>query len=139
MARRRVARGGGGAGRLLALESARRRGARASRPPRPPALDDRARLPAAEGRTRARPLRGAKLPRLPPPLRARHLRARFPDARAPLPKSAAAGLTLPQAVLLCSPSCAVGTAAAVPARGRSSSISSCSSRGVSNKVLLQSI
>ena len=38
----------------------------------------------------------------------------FPHARTALPKSTAAGLTLPQAVLS-SPSCAVGTAAAAPA------------------------
>src|SRR5204862_6904913 len=89
--------------RLLALEPARRRRRGAARPARPSALDDRARLPAAEGRDRARPLRGAQLPRLPPPLRAGYLRARLPHARAALPKSAVAGLTLPQAVLLLQP------------------------------------
>ncbi len=41
--------------------------ARAARPARPAALDDRARLPPAQRRTRARPLRGPQLPRLPPP------------------------------------------------------------------------
>ena len=72
-----------GTERLLALQPRRRRAARAARPARPPALDDRARLPAAERRTRARPLRRPQLPRLPPPLRARHLRARLPHPRTP--------------------------------------------------------
>ena len=40
--------------------------ARAARAARPPALDDRARLPPAQGRTRTRPLRGPQLPRIPP-------------------------------------------------------------------------
>ena len=76
---------------------------RAARPARPPALDDRTRLPPAQGRARTRPLRRPKLPRLPPPLRARHLRARLPHARSASPESPAAGLTLPQAVLLLQP------------------------------------
>jgi hypothetical protein len=38
-----------------------------------------------------------------PPLRAGHLRTRLPHARTDLPKSAAAGLTLPQVVLLMQP------------------------------------
>ena len=57
--------------------------ARAARPARAAALDDRARLPPAQRRARARPLRRPQLPRLPPPLRARHLRARLPHARTP--------------------------------------------------------
>src|SRR5438132_12412103 len=92
-----------GAERLLALQPRRGREPRAARPARPPALDDRARLPPTQGRARARPLRGPQLPRLPPPLRARHLRPRLPHARAARPKSAAAGLTLPQTVLLLQP------------------------------------
>src|SRR5205823_1321204 len=60
-------------------------------------------LPATERRARSRPLRRQKLPRLPPPHRARHLRPRLPHPRAPMPASAAAGLTLPQAVLLLQP------------------------------------
>ncbi len=60
-------------------------------------------LPADKRRARPRPLRRPQLPRLPPPHRARHLRARLPHARAPMPESPAAGLTLPQAVLLLQP------------------------------------
>src|SRR5262249_57649728 len=89
----------GGAERLLVLQPPRKRVTRAARPARSPAVDDRARLPAAEGRARPRPLRGPQLPRLPPPRRARYLRARLPHARAARPKSPAAGLTLPPAVL----------------------------------------
>ena len=81
----------------------RRRAARAARPARPAALDDRARLPPAQRRARTRPLRRQKLPRLPPPLRARHLRPRLPHPRTARPKSPAAGLTLPQTVLLLQP------------------------------------
>src|SRR4029453_1475468 len=72
-------------------------------PPRPPALDDRARLPTAQRRARARPLRRPQLPRLPPPHRARHLRARLPHRGTPAPASPAAGLTLPRAGLLLPP------------------------------------
>ena len=99
----RMARGRGGAERLLALQPARRRAGRAARPARPPALDDRARLPPAQRRARARPLRRPQLPRLPPPHRARHLRTRLPHRGTPAPASPAAGLTLPQAVLLLQP------------------------------------
>jgi len=67
---------------------------------RPPALDDRARLPTARRRTRTRPLRRQKLSRLLPPLRARHLRPRLPHPGAPLPAGPAARQTLPQTVLL---------------------------------------
>ena len=74
-----------------------------ARPACPAALDDRARLPAAERRTRPRPLRRPKLPRLPPPHRAGHLRARLHHRGTPAPESPAAGLTLPQAVLLLQP------------------------------------
>src|SRR6266566_2425289 len=89
--------------RLLALQPAREQQPPAARPPCPPALDDRARLPPTQGRARTRPLRRPQLPRLPPPLRARHLRARLPHPRAPMPESPAADLTLPQAVLLLQP------------------------------------
>ncbi len=46
---------------------------------------------------------GRSYRRLPPPHRARHLRARLPHPGAPAPESPAAGLTLPQAVLLLQP------------------------------------
>ena len=52
---------------------------------------------------------------LPPPHRPGHLRSRVPHPGAPRPESPAAGLTLPQAVLLMQPVIAVGTAAAEPA------------------------
>jgi SRSO17 transposase len=103
VASHRVAQGRGGAERLLALQPRRGHVAQAPRPARQAALDGRARLPTAQGRTRARPLRRAKLPWLPPPHRARHLRARLPHRGAPAPESPAAGLTLPQAVLLLQP------------------------------------
>ncbi len=99
----RVARRPRSAVGLLALQPRQGRKQGAARSPRPPTLDDRARLPPAQGRARPRPLRGPQLPRLPPPLRACHLRARLPDAGAARPKSPAAGLTLPQAVLLLQP------------------------------------
>ena len=83
----RVARRRGGPERLLALEPAPRTAARAARPARAAALDDRARLPPTQGRARARPLRRPQLSRLPPPLRARHLRARLPHPRTARPKA----------------------------------------------------
>ena len=58
---------------------------RAARPARPAALDDRARLPPAQRRARARPLRGPQLPRLPPP----HARS----SPAPTPSSRSNGST----------------------------------------------
>ena len=79
VADRRVARGPRRADRLLALQPARRHRARAPRPAGPAALDDRARLPPAQGRARPRPLRGPQLARLAPPLRAGHRRPRLPD------------------------------------------------------------
>ena len=48
--------------RLLALQPARRHEPRAAGPARPAALDDRARLPPAQRRARARPLRRPQLP-----------------------------------------------------------------------------
>src|SRR6266571_6790382 len=98
-----MARARRGTDRLLALKPARNGEPRAARAARAAALDDRARLPPAQGRTRTRPLRRQKLSRLSPPMRARHLRARLPHARTARPKSPAAGLTLPQTVLLLQP------------------------------------
>src|SRR5437764_15332688 len=98
-----MAGGDGSAERLLALQHARRHDPRAARPAGTAALDDRARLPPVERRARTRPLRRQKLRRLPPPLRTRHLRTRLPHARTARPKSPAAGLTLPQTVLLLQP------------------------------------
>ena len=103
MADRRMARRPRAADRLLDQQPARRHRARAARAPGPAALDDRARLQAAQGRTRPRPLRRPQLPRLSPPLHARHRRPRLPDPGAGRPKSPAAGLTLPQTVLLLQP------------------------------------
>src|SRR3954471_21049963 len=100
MAGHRVADRQRSAERLLALEPASDGRPRTARPAGTAALDDRARLPPAQGRARARPLRRQKLRRLPPPLRARHLRACLPHARTARPKSPTGGLTLPQAVLL---------------------------------------
>ncbi len=91
------------ADRLLDLEPPRRHRARAARPARSAALEDRARLQTAQGRARPRPLRGTLLARLAPPHRPRHRRPRLPHPGAPKPKSPAAGLTLPQAVLLLQP------------------------------------
>ena len=100
----------------------------------PAALDDQARLPATERRARARPLRRAQLPRLPPPLRARHLRTPSSPSSGST-QSPAAGLTLPQAVLLLQPvlRCWAGRC---PAGNQSTSTSSSSFITVSNKVLL---
>ena len=103
MADRRMAQGQRQADRLLALEPPRRHQARAARPPRPPALEDRARLQATQGRARPGPLRRPLLARVVSPHRAGHRRARVPDPGAAAPKSPAAGLTLPQAVQLLQP------------------------------------
>src|SRR6266496_1912024 len=98
-----MAQGQGSADRLLALEPARLNQARAARPPRPPALEDRARLQAAQRRTRPRSLRRPLVARLVSPHRAGDRRTRILDPGAPAPKSPAAGLTLPQAVKLLQP------------------------------------
>ena len=103
MADRRMAQGQRQAERLLALEPPRRHQVRAARPPRPVALEDRARLQATQGRARPGPLRGPLLARLVSPHRAGHRRARVPDPGAAAPKSPAAGLTLPQAVQMFQP------------------------------------
>src|SRR5450755_418286 len=71
--------------------------------PRPLALEDRAGLPRAQRPARPGPLRRTLLPRLVSPHRAGHRRARVPDPGAAAPKSPAAGLTLPKAVLLMQP------------------------------------
>ena len=99
----RVAREAREANRLLALESPRRHRTRAARQACPAALEDRAGLQAAQGRARARPLRGPLVPRLVPPHRARHGRTRVPHPGATSPFSPAAGLTLPQAMLTLQP------------------------------------
>ena len=70
------------ADRLLDLKPARRHRARAARAAGTDALEDGARLQAAQGRARARPLRGPLLARVVPPHRAGHRRARVPHARA---------------------------------------------------------
>ena len=77
--------------------------ARAARAAGAAALEDRARLQAAQGRARPRPLRRPLLARLVPPHRAGHRRPRLSHPRAAEPKSPAAGLTLPKAVLLLQP------------------------------------
>ena len=89
--------------RLLDQQPPRPHQARAARPARQAAMDDRARLPPAQRRARPRPLRRTLLPRLVSPHRARHRRARVPHPGAHRPKSPAAGLTLPQAVRLFMP------------------------------------
>ena len=67
------------------------------------ALEDRARLQAAQRRARPGPLRRPLLARLVSPHRAGDRRARVPHPRAAEPFSPAAGLTLPKAVLLLQP------------------------------------
>ena len=103
MADRPVARRPRRADGLLDLKPARRHRARAPGPPRTAALDDRAGLQATQGRTRPGPLRRPQLHRLSPPLHARHGRSRLSHRGEGRPKSPAAGLTLPQAVLLLQP------------------------------------
>ena len=66
---RRVARGRGGADEVLALDPARDGHARGAGRDREAALADRARLRGAEAGAGARPLRGPRLARLPPPRR----------------------------------------------------------------------
>jgi len=77
--------------------------ARTTRPPRPDAMEDRTRLQATQRRTRPGPLRRTLLARVVSPHRAGDRRARVPDPGAAAPKSPAAGLTLPQAILLFQP------------------------------------
>ena len=103
MADRRMARRSRRADRLLDLKPARRHRARAARAAGPHALEDGARLQAAQRRARPRPLRRPLLARLVPPHRAGDRRPRVPHARAAEPFSPAAGLTLPKAVLLLQP------------------------------------
>src|SRR5271170_5199429 len=92
-----------GAARLLDLKSACRHPTRAARAAGKDALEDGARLQAAQGRARARPLRGALIPGLVPPHRSGHSRARIPHPGAPSPKSPTVGLTLPKTVQLLQP------------------------------------
>src|SRR5215207_559645 len=103
MADRRMARRARAADRLLDLKPARRHRARAARAARTNALEDRARLQAAQRRARPRPLRRPLLAGVAPPHRAGDRRARVPHARTAEPFSPAAGLTLPKAVLLMQP------------------------------------
>src|SRR5438046_1524221 len=103
MVDRGVARGSRPADRLLDLKPLRRHRARAARAARQDALEDGARLQAAERRARPRPLRRPLLAWLVSPHRARDRRPRVPDARTAEPFSPAAGLTLPKAVLLLQP------------------------------------
>src|SRR5215211_7272103 len=103
VADRRMARRQGRADRLLDLEPPCRHRARAARATRTHALEDGARLQAAQRRARPGPLRGPLLARLVPPHGVGERRPRVPHARAAKPFSPAAGLTLPKAVLLMQP------------------------------------
>src|SRR6266511_49930 len=90
----RMARRSRRADQVLALQPARRHTAQAARLARQAALADRAGLPRAQRRTRARSLRRPLLPRLAPPRHARLARTRLPHPGTAQPKSACAGLTL---------------------------------------------
>src|ERR1700683_632568 len=103
MADRRMARRAPAPDRLLDLKPARRRPARAARSPGQNALEDRAGLQATQRRARPGPLRGPLLAGVVSPHRAGHRRARLSHPGAAEPKSPAAGLTLPKAVLLLQP------------------------------------
>ena len=102
MADRRVARRPRRADRLLDLKPARRHPARAAGTTRAHALEDGARLQAAQGRTRPGPLRRPLMARLGPHT-ALVTAPTVPHARAAEPSSPAAGLALPKAVLLLQP------------------------------------
>src|ERR1035441_3273043 len=99
MADRGMARRARAAERLLALQPPRRHRARAACPPRSAAVEDRARLQAAQRRIRPRSLRRTFLAGVVSPHRAGDRRTRVHDPGAAAPKSPAAGLTLPQAIL----------------------------------------
>src|SRR5436305_5665940 len=103
MADCRMARGSRRADRLLDLKPPRRHPARAARAARAHALEDGARLQAAQRRARPGPLRRSLLAWLVSPHRAGDRRPRVPHPRAAEPFSPAAGLTLPKAVLLLQP------------------------------------
>ena len=91
----RVALRQGRADQVLALQSPARHAAQRSRAAREAALADRARLPRAEGRARARSLRGPNLPRLEPSRYPRLDRPRVPHPGAnPAPASQGGSLTL---------------------------------------------
>ena len=83
MADRRMAKRRRAADRLLAGQPARFHQARAARPPRAAALEDRAGLQTTQGRTRPRPLRGTLISRLVSPHRSGHRRPRLPHPGAP--------------------------------------------------------
>ena len=82
MAAHRMARGRAGPDQVLALEPAGRHADRQAGLSRQATLADRARLSRAQAGTRARPLRGSRLARLPPPRCAVHRRLRLPGRRA---------------------------------------------------------
>src|SRR5712692_6225757 len=82
MAARGVASGRAGAHEVLAVDGAGHGRARRARPPRENPLAHRARLPRAQGRDRARSLRGPRLARFPSPRRLMHRRVRLPRGRA---------------------------------------------------------
>src|SRR5450755_3982920 len=103
MADRRMARRQRQTDRLLALQPPGRHKARAARQARAAALEDRTRLQATQRRTWPRSLRGPLLARLVSPHRAGDRSTRLPNPGAAAPKSPAAGLTLPQAILLFQP------------------------------------
>src|SRR3954452_20272260 len=89
--------------RLLDLEPTRGHRARAARAAGTHALEDGARLQAAEKRTRTRPLRRPLLARVAPPHCPGDRSPRVSHPRAAEPFSPAAGLTLPKVVLLMQP------------------------------------
>ena len=111
---RRVARGREGAGPLLALHPARGRHAGGAGRDREAALAHRARLRGAEAGAGPRPLRGARLARLPPPRQPVHRRVRLPGGRAlplfpsglaaPARRPRAAGRLPPPQLPPCAPS-----------------------------------
>src|SRR3954454_649940 len=103
MADRRMARRSRRAHRLLDLKPVRRHRARAARAAGTHALEDGARLQAAQRRARTRSLRGPLLARVAPPHSAGDCRPRVSPPRAAEPFSPAAGLTLPKVVLLMQP------------------------------------
>src|SRR4051812_32122786 len=103
MADRRMGRWSQRAARLLDLQRARQHRTRAARAAGADAMEDGARLQAAQRRTRTRSLRRPLLARMASPHSPGDRRPRISDARAAEPFSPAAGLTLPKVVLLMQP------------------------------------
>ena len=136
MADRRVARREGPPDRLLALEPARQHQARTARPPRSAAVEDRARLQAAQRRAGPRPLPRPLLARLAPPHRPVTVAHRFLTLERLSPPAPRPASHSHRRCRTSNPSSAVGTAAAAPATSPSTSTSSSSSPTVSNKALL---